>query len=171
MAKRQKKQPKDEFESLLERAQAGDRSTLPAIREMFDRQPELWEANGDLARIAEDKLIDTATGDNLFAKEAIRRRVDRLKSDLVGSKPSPLERLLADRIAACWLQVHYWESIYSQALGSKNFSWEASEYYQRRLDQVQRRYLAAIKSLAQVRRLLGITVQVNIADQQVNVAG
>lgn len=171
MARRQKKQPKSELEGLLERAQAGDRSTLPAIREMFDLEPGLWEANGDLARIAEDKLIDTATGDNLFFKEVLRRRVDQLKSELVGSNPSPLERLLADRVAACWLQVHYWDTIYSQALGSDNFSWKASEYYQRRLDQVQRRYLAAIRSLAQVRRLLGITVQVNIADQQVNVVG
>ena len=158
MAKRQKKQPKDEFDSLLE-------------REMFDQHPGLWKASGDLARIAEDSLIDKATGDDLFFKESLRRHLDQLKEELAGSKPSPLERLLADRVSACWLQVHYWDTIYSQSLGSDNSSWKASEYYQRKLDQVQSRYLAAIKSLAQVRRLLGITVQVNIADQQVNVAG
>ena len=41
---------------------------------------------------------------------------------------------------------------------------------QRSINRAQRRYLAAIKSLVQVRRLLGPMVQVNIAEKQVNIA-
>ena len=41
---------------------------------------------------------------------------------------------------------------------------------QRRLDAAQRRYLHAIRTLAQVRRLLGPSVQVNIAEKQLILA-
>ncbi len=44
------------------------------------------------------------------------------------------------------------------------------DYHQRRIDRAHRRYLASIKALAQVRRLLTPAVQVNIAERQINVA-
>ena len=43
--------------------------------------------------------------------------------------------------------------------------------YQHWLDRAQKRYLTALKTLAQVRRLLVPVVQVNIAQKQINVAG
>ena len=43
-----------------------------------------------------------------------------------------------------------------------------SEFFQRRQDRAHRRYLSAIRTLAQVRRLLLPPVQVNIGAQQVN---
>ena len=45
------------------------------------------------------------------------------------------------------------------------------EPYQRRQDRAARQYLKALRSLAEVRRLLVPTVQVNIAKRQVNIAG
>ena len=45
-----------------------------------------------------------------------------------------------------------------------------SEYHQRRLDKLHRRYLSAIKALAQIRKM-GPAVQINIAEQQINTAG
>jgi hypothetical protein len=57
--------------------------------------------------------------------------------------------------------------MYAQALKAKGMSWESSEYHQRRQDRAQRRYLEAIRTLAQVRRLLAPTVQLNIAEQQI----
>ena len=41
----------------------------------------------------------------------------------------------------------------------------------KRLDRAQRRYLAASKTLAQMRKLRVPAVQVNIGEKQVNVAG
>ncbi len=38
-----------------------------------------------------------------------------------------------------------------------------STFWERRLSTVQRRYLRSIESLARVRKLLGVTVQINIA--------
>lgn len=51
--------------------------------------------------------------------------------------------------------------------------WIASppESRERRQDRIHRRFLSALKALAQVRRLLSPAVQVNIAREQVNVSG
>ncbi|HLM78571.1 MAG TPA: hypothetical protein VK361_09320, partial [Rubrobacteraceae bacterium] len=76
--------------------------------------------------------------------------------------------LLAERIVACWLQLQYAEAIYVQNLGDLNM--KQSEYHQRRLDRLHKRYLSSIKTLAQIRKL-GPAVQINIAEKQINTAG
>ena len=56
-------------------------------------------------------------------------------------------------------------------MGSLDLAW--NEAYQRRIDRAQRRYLQAIRTLAQVRRLAApaTNVQVNVAEHQVNQMG
>ena len=68
----------------------------------------------------------------------------------------------------CWLHLHGVEAIYVQNMST--FSLMQHDFYQRRLSMAQRRYLSAITALAQVRRLQAPNVQVNIAEQQLNVA-
>jgi hypothetical protein len=46
-----------------------------------------------------------------------------------------------------------------------------SEFYDRRVTECQKRYLAAINALAQIRRLLSPSIQVNIAGKDINLAG
>ena len=55
---------------------------------------------------------------------------------------------------------------YAQAT---NLSLAWSEYFQRRMNHAHKRYLSALKTLTDVRKL-GITVQLNLARKQVNVA-
>ncbi len=75
--------------------------------------------------------------------------------------------LLVERVTLCWLQVHQAEGLYAQRLGSLDVEW--TDCYQRRIDRAQRRYLQAIRTLAQVRRLAApAAVQINVAEQQVN---
>jgi len=81
---------------------------------------------------------------------------------------TPLERLLGERVAACWLNVYYIETLYAERLN--HLTAEQGEYFQRRQERAHRLYLSAIRTLAQVRRLLAPAVQVNIGAQQVNVA-
>jgi len=80
----------------------------------------------------------------------------------------PLEQLLVDRVVACWLQVQYADAIYAQNARKGEVTWTDGDYYQRCQDRAHRGYLWAIRSLAQVRRLLASTIQVNIAEQQIN---
>jgi hypothetical protein len=92
--------------------------------------------------------------------------MERLRADLAGQDPSPLERLLADRIALCWLSLHDAEVRFAQA---KDLTWKQVRYWQDRIDAAHRRYLSGIKTLATVRKLALPAVQVNIARRQTNV--
>jgi hypothetical protein len=87
--------------------------------------------------------------------------------ELRGPSPSVLERLLVDRIVVCWLALHYAEIVYPQRMATLDRKW--AEYYQDWIDRSQKRYLAALKALAQLRRPQLPVVQVNVAEQQVNV--
>jgi hypothetical protein len=60
------------------------------------------------------------------------------------------------------------DALVAQSQGK--ISLKLGDYQQRRQDRAARRYLAAIKALAQVRRLLVPVVQVNIAERQVKLA-
>jgi hypothetical protein len=158
----------DELDKILKRAQKGDASTLPALREVL-KNPALVDAfGGDLARQAELSFVRAAAGDNLLFQEALPRKLELLRAELAGPNPTPVERLLVERVVACWLQVQDADVRYAQA---KNLSLEWGEYYQRRMDRAHKRYLSAIKTLALVRKLALPVLQVNIARKQVNVAG
>ena len=153
----------DDLAQLIEAAQKGDQLALAALRDAVDA--ERWQSLGGLAERAERELIAVACGKNLIRREALDQKLVTLRAELGGPQPSPLERLLVERIVACWLQVLIGEDSYARQLRRGDLSWATDSYHQRRLDQAQRRYLTAIKALAQVRRLLTPTV-VNIAAQQ-----
>jgi hypothetical protein len=81
-----------------------------------------------------------------------------------------LEHLLADRVAISWLSLTVVEGTYHQAL-ERGLSQANDMFHQQRIERAQRRHLAAIKALAQVRKLGVPAVQVNIGDKQINVVG
>jgi hypothetical protein len=132
----------------------------------MDRTPSYWEEVGNLAKTARESLIRTLGGDkNLVVQEAHARKCTALMAELAGPQPSPLERLLVERIVLCWLHLHYAEVLYNQNL--EKFTLRQDEFYQQRISKAQARYLSAIRTLAQVRRLGVPEVQVNIGQQQV----
>ncbi len=159
----------EEIEKLFRRAEQGDDEALAVMRGWFDNTPSACDKIGDLARRAEDSLVKVYTK-NPVIQEALHSKLNALRREIGGPDPSPLEDLLAQRIAACWLQVHYLETVYAVNAESNGLSGRWSESMQRSIDRAQRRYLSAIKTLVQVRRLLVPMVQVNIAEKQVNIA-
>lgn len=158
----------DELVALTDRAQKGDQKALPALRE-FLKEPIIVEAlGGDLAKQAQLTLVNKFSGTNLVFKETLTRKLELLRDELAGKDPTPLERLLVERIVACWLHLHHLEQIYAN---KDSISLELGSYYQRSISSAQKRYLAAIKTLALVRKMAVPVLQVNIAKKQVNVAG
>ncbi len=160
----------DRLNALLPAVNAGDPAARDELRAVLDGTPELWTEVGNLGRQAELALVKAAAGDNPVAKEAIVRKLDGLRAEVAGPSPSVLERLLADRIAVSWLSLTVAEGTYHQGL-EQGLNQTDDTFHQRRIERAQRRYLAAVKALAQVRKLGLPAVQVNIADKQVNVAG
>lgn len=160
----------DGIRDLVRRAEAGDASTLPAIRELLAQPGAVAGLGGDLARRAQESLITAYAGDNLLAREAIATRLEELRTELAGPSPTPVERLLAERAAVCWLHVYQLEVLSAGKL-RQGMGAGLAEHFQKTLDRAHKRYLSALKALADVRRLAGPAVQVNIARKQVNVAG
>ena len=128
-----------------------------------------WEESGNMAYQVQESCLKAFFGPKaLLTQEAQRRKCAALRRELAGEHPTPLEMLLVDRIVMSGLHLHYAEALYAQHL--ETFSLKQNEFYQRRLSLAQNRYLAAIRTLAQVRRLQVPAVQVNIAREQLNVA-
>src|SRR5688572_29189571 len=93
----------NEMNALLARAQEGDRSVLPALRKQLDSRPELWRQLGDMAMQSQFALVEAVSGKNEITREATFRRIGELEKELLGTEPTPLERLLVDRIIIGWL--------------------------------------------------------------------
>ena len=160
---------RQEIEQLEKRAERGDKTALPAVREYLDSNHEVAELAGNMARQVELSWRNTFAGDNLLVQEGVNRKLAALKAELAGPNPTPLERLLVERIAACWLQVQYADALFAQKI-KDSLSWEAVRGYQAWQDRAHKRFLSAVKALALLRRFAIPAVQVNIADKQINVA-
>ena len=122
----------------------------------------------DLERNVERFVSKWLAGeDNLAFREALNRKLASLREELEGPSPSPTEWLLVDRIVACWLQVQEAEFHGAQA---DNYDAPKANFHLKRQDRAHRRFLSGMKTLATVRKLAVPTLQVNIGDNQVNVA-
>lgn len=157
---------------LLKRAQEGDEKTRPEMKAwLVKNAPDGIQQAQDFAR---DALLRAMSGKSILLEEDTRHQMKALHARLAGKSPSPLETLLVERIVTCWLHLHYYETLAAQSM--KDQSLRQSEAHGKRIEQAHRRYLSAIKALAQVRRLELPAVQVNIgqhqniAEKQINVS-
>jgi hypothetical protein len=159
------------FIKLVRQAEKGDAKALAEVRAICKAHPPVWDAiSTDIAGAIRDSLLHSLTGENELMRDTVNRQLAKMKRELMGASTSPLERLLAERICACWVQVQYAEWKYTtNAKGGGTFA--HGDYLQRQVDRANQRYTAAIRTLAQVRKLGLPNVQVNIGEKQVNIAG
>ena len=140
----------EELRQLLQRAEAGDTAVPPALRRFLDDTPKVWEQFGDLAAHVRAGLVRLVAGDNLLLGESLNRKVEALQQELAGPDPLPLERLLAQRVAFCWLEVAFLDGLSVQ---TTNATLRQGDELRRRRDSASRRLLAGVRQLAVVRRL------------------
>jgi hypothetical protein len=160
----------DTDNALLRLADRGDADATAALVARCAAEPALWREFGDLAQQVRIKLVGQIARQNEFVASAVAREAGRLRRAWAGEDATPLEVALAERVAAAWLYLHYCEMVYLDLPGEGR-TWERDAFHRKRIDQAERRYLRAIKALAQVRRLRMPAVQVNIAERQINVGG
>lgn len=142
--------PITRLQELVTRAKYGDSEAVESIRRELDSNPTLWQAVGDLAAHAETLLISVIADGNELVTLSMEREIERLKLELAeGVAPTPLERLAIQRIVAAWLHGQYVDraTLVADAKGAKIAAWG------RRQEAAQRRFHAAISSLALVRRM------------------
>jgi hypothetical protein len=151
----------------IRKAESGDAKALADIREML-KQPGIADLfRGDVAKEAMRTLLDAYARQNPVIRAAAGRKMEEMRAELSGPNPTALEKLLVSRVLATWLHLHHLEAAYAS---KESLSLSLGLYYQKAITAAQKRYLAAIKGLAEVRKLALPTLQVNIAKKQINVA-
>ena len=173
MTKEEKEAHRDtvgRLEELVEKAGKADKKPLPEIRKILEESPELAWRSMDYGKLAEWHFVERMTNDKDFgSKELLRRQLAAMREEIAGENPSPLERLLAERVVATWLQIQLYEGLYAAGM-YQSMNLNQGNYYQKRIDRAHRNHLSAIRTLAQIRRM-GPSIQINIAQKQINTAG
>jgi hypothetical protein len=161
-----------ELEALSEKAEEGDQDARRELRRAVkESAPEVVARCSDTARTYRWVAADTASGQNPLVREAMVERAARMVGEIAGENPSALEVLLAERIASLWVLVELQEALLSATYrrGQEKPVGPAFVIQMCKIQEsVNRRYLAAIKTLAQVRKLQANTLDIQF-NTQINV--
>ncbi len=145
-----------ELRALSERAEGGDKAARRELRRAVrESAPEVVARCSDIARTYRRFLAKTASGKDPLVEEAFVRRAELLAAEVAGENASPLEVLLAERIASLWALTELQEALMSAYYGgnAKNVPPSSIVQMAKLQESTNRRFLAAIKTLAQVRKL------------------
>ena len=164
-----------ELRGLSEKAEAGDEEARKELRRLVRAaSPEIIGRASDIAGRTEWMLIKTISAGEPLMEETLEARLALMREEIAGEDASPLEVLLTERVVSCWMLVELFDALMAGQLNKDNEHRTPISYTLKMLkwqESATRRYLAAIKVLVQVRKLLRPSVQINYAEQQVNVAG
>ncbi len=138
------------------------------------KELELWTRARRIDAAVVKAFVDFAAGDGA-GKEALRADLRADLHDFAvglagGSEPGPVERELIETASLCWFWLRLAEFQVS-AGDHQGVTLHQSEHAEKRVERAHRRLLATLRTLAQVRKLGVPTIQVNVANQQVNLAG
>jgi hypothetical protein len=158
---------------LSEKAQAGDKEARKELRRLLRASsPEVIAEASGIARRAEWMLVRTISASEPLMEEALQERMHQMRLEIAGENPTPLELLLTERVVAGWLLVEVLEGLIAAQYQRDVTAHRVAPTYviqqSRILESATRRYLAAIRELARVRKLpagappVQVNTQVNI---------
>ena len=149
-----------ELRALSGRAEAGDKGAHGELRRMVrSSSEEVIGRASDLGRKMGQTLAHTAAGGDPLTEEALRAKLDLMRTEIAGEDPSALEVLLTERVVSLWMLTVLLETLlasqYRRNVGSASERLSPPYVLQqsRILESATRRYLAAVRELARVRRL------------------
>ncbi|MBV9455449.1 MAG: hypothetical protein JOZ19_15255, partial [Rubrobacter sp.] len=136
----------EKLRKLAKMAEEGDEKAVSAIRKTLEEHPGLAKHWADFAKVTESVLIRQLANDNPVIEEVFKHQFAAMREEVAGEDPSPLERLLAERVVATWLEVQLLQNSCTSNIRGSLATSEA-EYYQRHLDRAHKRHLSAIRTL------------------------
>jgi hypothetical protein len=164
-----------ELQAVSEKAEAGDKEARKELRRLVrDSSPEVIGRVSDIGRRAGRMLARNASGGEPLTEEALYAKLAAMRMEIAGENPTPLEVLLTERVVSLWMLTALLEvliaSQYRRSVtdGNKRSSPSYIIQQSRILDCATKRYLAAIRELARVRKLqagappVQVNTQVNI---------
>jgi len=164
-----------ELRSLSDRAEAGDKRARKDLRaRVRASSEEVIGRASDIGRKMGQTLAHTASGGDPLTEEALYAKLDLMRAEIAGEDPTPLEVLLTERVVALWMLTTLLEALvatqYRRDVGEGPERLSPSYLIQqsRILDSATKRYLAAIRELARVRKLQATAPPVSVK-AQVNV--
>jgi len=138
----------ERLEQLNAEANAGKPGALAELEAFLNDHEEVMASIGDLARHAEKAWINHVVGTDSCTRIAVTSQIKRLKGELTGPDPSPLERLLVEHVVVAHLAER--EAVLSAARRS---SMSQGSFDMKKAESAQKRFLAAAKSLATFRSM------------------
>lgn len=151
-----------QLRELVRRVDAGDEEAIVEFREQLQNPLVVEQFGGDLPGAIQRTVFDRFKEVGQHAEMALATKLRTIRESLALPTESPLLQLLAERVSICWLHVYFLEWLAS----GRRDPWIHQLLHQL-VDRVHRRYLSALKTLAEVRRLNLPAIQVNVAQQQV----
>ncbi len=165
----EKKLTPDERGAIIARANKGDREAFDITRTWSKSLTREEFKDVGITKVVRTLIACRVCGeDALHAQHRMKRESEMVAESLLGPNPSPLESLLAEQISLNWLVLRAAETALEVLT---KFSCEEGAWHQARVASAHSRFMASIRTLAQIRKLqLPTLLQVNIAEKQVNVA-
>jgi hypothetical protein len=149
----------EELRILSKAAEDGDKGARRKLRgALLESSPEVIARASDVGRKSRLLLAATLAGGDPLAECALSAQMDLLRADLAGENPTPLEDLLAERIASTWILHELLEVLNSAQLlrgtsEAHRIPHSFHAFYIRWQETAHRQLLRAIRTLAQVRKL------------------
>lgn len=141
----------EQFQQLVREANTGTAGSLQRLRACIREHPEIYQAVGDLGRLAIEQLIVIAAGGDVAIEESLRCSVDAMRQELLGDAPTSIERIAVDRVIVAHLEANY-------LLTRQPTPGEASPSYSANIsklrDAAERRLQTATKSLLTLRSMI-----------------
>ena len=126
---------------------------LKALRQYFDEAPDMAFMLGNLNRQVFNQVLEATTGKSALGKEAARRYIKEMKTQLGYDSSTFIEQMLIDEIIMRWLRLTSIENQHLHNL-AESHTYARGLYYDKRLSLAQKRYLTALETLAKTRKLI-----------------
>jgi len=105
----------EELRALSRKAEGGGAEGAEARtelrRKLLEASPAVIARASDIGRKSQHLLIGAASGGDPLTELALSGRLDMMREEIAGEKPTPLEVLLTERVVSCWLLVELFERL------------------------------------------------------------
>jgi hypothetical protein len=168
-----------ELQRLEKRVEEGEEGARRELRRAVrESTPTVIARCADVSGKSRGMLSEAVSGGSPLIKEALEAKAEAMRTEIAGEDPTPLELLLASDITNLWLVVEMLGAFYAGQFQRRERKGEREKgatvsgigFLLKMQESAHRRYLAAVRELAHVRKLQGgaPAVQVNT---QVNILG
>ncbi len=144
-------------------------SELAKVRQILAKDSQAWKMLGDMNAQIRFAAIDSLR-ENVAAYESICEGIRQMRKDLRSEGQSATECMLIEHVLTCWLQCAMLGRKL-EFISANGHSIEAGSYWDRRYSAAHARFLRSLETLGRIRKLKLPTLQVNIGEKQINVAG